>query len=204
MGRDGRVAKRADQVEDRPERELASDGRDRPGPGEIAGANRKAILARPGTVRQGGLEVGRHAQSGEDVRAAGATGGRAVAVLDDRHAAGRHDDRRRRRDLTVSHRRPRSRRCRAGNRGASGFPSAIMRSRTAATAPLELVGRLPFHPQGRQECGRDGLGRLAVEHCPKRRVTFQRWKGCCRQEPLEGRGRWFITAPGPYAVPSRR
>ena len=85
----------------------------------------------------------------QNVGAARAPGGRAVAVLDDRHAARRHDDRRRRRDVD------RARAIAAGSarieREKPGADPAFPADHAFADrgdGPFELVGGLAFDLEG--------------------------------------------------------
>ena len=173
--RAGGIAERADQVEDRAKRSWRRTGASRARPGWNLGANRKAIESSARQRREtSGSGSMRHAQRGQHVRAARAARGRAVAVLDDRHAAGRRDDRRRRRDVD---------RARTVAAGPAGVEQALAGDSAlpgrhpfadGADGPLELVGRLAFLSQGRQErCGKS-LGRLAIEQRPDRLVPFGR------------------------------
>ena len=93
----GRVAERADQVEDRPERKLpphrrhAAQARD-----ETLVRTGRRCPARRGTAgAPGRFDIDGHAQPLEDVGASRPAGGRTIAVLDDPDAAGGHHDGRR-------------------------------------------------------------------------------------------------------------
>jgi hypothetical protein len=96
----------------------------------------------------GGRQVDHHAERLEQVGRAARRGGRAVAVLDDRHAGAGHDQRAMVERLTVLDGRPRCRRCRRRGPDRHGAASSSM------TRPAgDLLGRLALGAQRDHEAG---------------------------------------------------
>ena len=99
-GRAGRVRQRAEEVEDRANRELAADGNDVAGRLMVGGREHEPEADVLDAPRDGGRrQVDPRAERLEQVGRAGQSGGGAVAVLGDRAAGAGRDQRRRRRDV---------------------------------------------------------------------------------------------------------
>ena len=166
------VAERPDQVEDCAERQLTSHGRE-PDQARVERGGKQKGDSQLGqaTARLERIEMRRDAQDAEHVGAAGGPGRRSVAVLDNRHAAGRHDNRRRRRDVNSGRAvTP----CPASiNQGIAFHPAfpGYHAFTDRGDGPLELNGGLALDSQSRQECGRDDVRGLAIEQRRKRRAA---------------------------------